>query len=70
MTSIDRIQVARSALHRAASSRGGNPEFTDSSIVQLLIDLRHFCKASGIDFETCSFLAAKYARMAPGPDFS
>ena len=54
---IRRITIARSALGAATAARGKSQTICDESVIELLADLRHFCAASRIDFETCNRMA-------------
>ena len=47
-----RIATARSALSAAMAARGDCPVISDDAVIELLADLRHFCAARRIDFET------------------
>lgn len=44
------INAARAALARAAWARGLAPYYDENAIIDLLVDIRHWCRAAGIDF--------------------
>lgn len=60
MNNAIRIETARAALARAAWVRGDAPCYGDEALIDLLADLRHFCAASGIDFDACDRLGAMH----------
>ena len=52
-----RVATARSALGAAMWARGPNPAICDEAVIDLLVDLRHFCIARRIDFTSCNLIA-------------
>jgi hypothetical protein len=38
-------------------ARGPNPAICDEAVIDLLVDLRHFCIARRIDFTSCNLIA-------------
>jgi hypothetical protein len=57
MTYSVRIEAARAALARAAWARGQAPAYGEDAIIDLLADIRHWCKVAGFDFARCDHLA-------------
>lgn len=51
------IEAARSALARAAWTRGQAPAYDEEAVIDLLTDLRHWCRTAGIDFSHCDHFA-------------
>jgi hypothetical protein len=60
LPNAQRIATARSALSAAMSARGDHPAIADEAVIDLLADLRHFCVARRIDFETCNRVAGAH----------
>lgn len=60
MSNANRIQTARFALHCACWARGDNPGHGEDAVIDLLADLRHHCRAAGIDFDSCNRMAADH----------
>ena len=52
-----RIQAARAAFARAAWVRGQMPSYDEDAIVDMLIDLRLWCRSIGADFSRCDHMA-------------
>ena len=52
-----RVATARSALNAAMWARGDNPAICGEAVIDLLVDLRHFCIARRIDFTSCNLIA-------------
>jgi hypothetical protein len=57
MTCSVRIEAARAALARAAWVRGQTPAYGEDAIIDLLADIRSWCKIAGFDFARCDHLA-------------
>lgn len=57
IANAQRIATARFALQSASWARGDNPAVCDEAVTDLLADLRHFCAARRIDFDSCDRLA-------------
>ena len=55
-----RIATARVALTSASCARGDNPAVCDEAVIDLLADLRHFCAARRIDFDSCDRMAQRH----------
>jgi hypothetical protein len=55
--SAQHIATARVALASASWARGDNPAVCDEAVIDLLADLRHFCAARRIDFDSCNRMA-------------
>lgn len=54
MRNSQRIQTARYALSSSLWARGEAPRPIDEGIViDLLVDLKHFCDRTGIDYSQC-----------------
>lgn len=53
------INAARAALARAAWARGLAPYYDEAAITDLLVDIRHWCRAAGIDFAASDWCAAR-----------
>ncbi len=53
------ILAAKSALARAAWARGVAPYYGEDAIADLLVDIRHWCRESGIDYAACDHLASR-----------
>lgn len=60
MTNQSCIEAARAALARAAWARGAAPAYDETAVADLLADLRHFCKAAGVDYDSCNQRAENY----------
>jgi hypothetical protein len=52
-----RIGTARSALSAAMWARGDDLPVCDEAVINLLLDLRHFCFARYINFTSCNAVA-------------
>jgi hypothetical protein len=52
-----RIATARAALKSASWARGDNPAVCDEAVIDLLAELRHFCAARRINYESCDRMA-------------
>jgi hypothetical protein len=66
---IRRLDAAQQAMKSARAIRPGCSEAYDRQTVNLLCDLRLFCRIYGIDFEACSRIAAESVNAefaAPG----
>jgi len=53
------IKAARAALARAAWARGLAPYYDENAIIDLLVDIRHWCHAAGIDFAAADQCAGR-----------
>ncbi|WP_148253622.1 hypothetical protein [Aidingimonas lacisalsi] len=60
MSNTQRIQTTRLALHSACRARGENPDHGEDAVIDLLTDLRHHCRAAGIDYDACDRMAADH----------
>jgi len=61
-----RIATARVALTSASCARGDNPAVCDEAVIDLLADLRHFCAARRIDFDSCNRMAQRHFEAETG----
>lgn len=60
MYNLIRLKAARTGLMSAAWSRGDSPRCDEGSLTDLLVDLRHLCAATGLDFDRCDRVAAMH----------
>lgn len=60
------IETARAALARAAWVQGEAPAYSENSITDLIMDIRHLCAASGLDFDWCDRVAAMHYEAETG----
>lgn len=60
------INAARAALARAAWARGLAPYYDENAIIDLLVDIRHWCDSAGIDFAAGDQCAARIYRNEAG----
>lgn len=58
-TLFRRLDAAQQAMKSARAIRPGGSDAYDRQTVNLLCDLRLFCRIYGIDFEACSRIAAE-----------
>lgn len=56
-----RIGTARFALASSLWARGENPQlFEEEAVIDLLADLRHFCREESIDYSRCDRIAGQH----------
>jgi len=61
-----RIATACAALKSASQARGDNPAVCDEAVIDLLADLRQFCAARCIDYESCDRMARHHFEAETG----
>ncbi|WP_082549595.1 hypothetical protein [Mesorhizobium sp. Root552] len=66
MTTSLHIETARAALARAAWARGEKPAYDEEAIIDLLADMRHWCRNAGVDYDRCDQCAASHYRNEIG----
>lgn len=66
MTTSLRIEAARAAFARAAWVRGQSPSYGEDAVIDLLADIRLWCRTTGIDYGHCDHLAWVFHFAAEG----